>query len=148
MKLVRAGLAFSLLLVVACGGAEPARSPDRAQEAKDPRTIEEALEQIADAQAELGGRPSGPTHDRKDDAPKNEPAPPPAAAPPSAASAPESEKATMAVDVCQSPCRAFVSMKRAVEALCRLAGDSDDRCLKARRTLEDSTTRVASCHCS
>jgi hypothetical protein len=48
---------------------------------------------------------------------------------------------------CQTGCRAIASMRRAVAALCRLAGEQDTRCTDARRTLGDSETKVAGCGC-
>jgi hypothetical protein len=38
-------------------------------------------------------------------------------------------------------------MRRSVEALCRLAGDGDARCVDARGTLARSEQRVARCGC-
>jgi hypothetical protein len=39
------------------------------------------------------------------------------------------------------------SMRRAVDAICRLAGESEQRCIDARATLKTSETRVAGCGC-
>jgi hypothetical protein len=49
---------------------------------------------------------------------------------------------------CASPCRALASMKRAVEALCRMTGESDTKCVDARKTLADNVGKTASCKCS
>ncbi|MCW5836148.1 MAG: hypothetical protein KIS78_27350 [Labilithrix sp.] len=127
-------------LAAACGGAEQAaRSPAHEssaapdeREVPEPRTVEEALDQIARAEESL--------HAAK----KSEASAEPSAvdrAPPRAGIGPRSD------DTCGSPCRALASMKRAVDALCRMTGDTDNRCVDARRTLEDNTTRVASCKC-
>jgi type IV secretory pathway VirB10-like protein len=48
---------------------------------------------------------------------------------------------------CESACKAFSSMKRAGDAVCRLAGDSDARCKKARTLVKGSESRVAVCKC-
>lgn len=48
---------------------------------------------------------------------------------------------------CESACKAFSSMKRAGDAVCRLAGDSDPRCKKARTLVKGSESRVAVCKC-
>ncbi|WP_394825228.1 hypothetical protein [Pendulispora albinea] len=52
-----------------------------------------------------------------------------------------------APDPCSTPCRALTSMRRAVEAICRLAGNADARCTDAQKTLAASEQRVASCRC-
>ena len=136
------------LLVAACGGsnmreaAEPSRS-----DAPSPTTIEEAQDQIAEAQARLGG----PTEEKPADKPA--PAPQVTPAPPAAESSDSKKKdeapkgGSVATSPCESPCRAFASMKRAVESLCRMTGETDERCIRARRTLETSTSRVATCLC-
>jgi hypothetical protein len=48
---------------------------------------------------------------------------------------------------CVTGCRAITSMRRAVAAICRLAGEQDGRCTDARKTLGDSETKVAGCGC-
>lgn len=123
--------------------AEPSREGVPA-----PTTIEEAQDQIAEAQARLGGA----TEEKPADKPA--PAPPVTPAPPAAESSGSKKRddgapkgGAIATSPCESPCRAFASMKRAVESLCRMTGETDDRCIRARRTLETSSSRVASCLC-
>lgn len=130
-------------LVAACGGgAPPAKEPREPDVPRTPTTVEEAEEQIARAKAELEGEPRAKTEaDGLSAAP---PPPPPAAESRTAEPSPTGERAEPA---CASPCRAIASMRRAVEALCRLAGESDDRCAGAKRTLEGSEARVAACKC-
>jgi hypothetical protein len=132
---------IAALTAVACGGAAPAKfqSPERgdAETDKDlvvaePRTIEEAEGQIARARATLEGTSKA----AESSAPRAEKAP--------SSDVAREEKA---VDTCGSPCRALASMKRAVEALCRMTGESDTRCVDAKRTLDESSHRVATCHC-
>jgi hypothetical protein len=48
---------------------------------------------------------------------------------------------------CENACKAFASMKRAADAVCRLAGDPDARCKKARTLVKSSEARVAVCKC-
>jgi hypothetical protein len=38
-------------------------------------------------------------------------------------------------------------MRRAVAALCRMTGEEDARCEDAKKTLNESESRVARCHC-
>lgn len=50
---------------------------------------------------------------------------------------------------CRRVCVAIASMRRSVDAVCRLAGGDDDRCSRARSTLDRSEGRVrdAGCGC-
>lgn len=141
-------LLLSTLTAVACGGApEPAaKSPasestkaPKEEELPEPRTVEEAQEQIARAKETLegGGRPLGAAKATTEEATRAAPAPPSAA----------TGREERPDDTCGSPCRALASMRRAVEALCRMTGDTDDRCVDARRTLGENTTRTSSCRC-
>lgn len=49
---------------------------------------------------------------------------------------------------CSRVCRALGSMRRSVDAICRLAGDSDARCKDARGVLDKSGRRVEGAGCS
>jgi hypothetical protein len=140
------------LTVGACGGAAESSPPQAptpsspADVSKDlapsetPRTIEEAESQIARARSMLEGPPkaAAPEANR----PSEAPAPPPKPLRESPAKRDERGE-----DLCHDPCRALDSMRRAVEALCRMTGDADNRCLDARKTLTDSTTRLSTCRC-
>ena len=140
-------LTATAIATAACGGAEPAPAKAPAQETRDsapadevvaePRTIEEAQERIARAQAMLDAD--------SDDRRTLEASPRAPSSSPQGGTAPSARHERE--DACGSPCRALASMKRAVEALCRMTGDTDDRCVEARRTLGESTSRVASCKC-
>jgi hypothetical protein len=122
------------------------------ERSSEPRTVEEAQDQIARARAELAGA----TGQKREFAPPPaSPPPPPPVAPsttpasrPADAAAKAQAESGANADTCQSPCRALASMRRAVVALCRLTGDDDARCLDARKTLTESEARVASCTCS
>ncbi len=144
-----ATVAASLAIAVAACGGAPMSSPKSPAERveADPATVEEAQARIdRDLQALGGGgggsmgltAPAEPAPQKHTDAP-------PAAPPPE----PSSTDADGATDVCASSCRALASMRRSVEVLCRLAGDGDERCTKARSTLSESEARVSSraCRC-
>lgn len=50
--------------------------------------------------------------------------------------------------VCDDACRAFSSLTRAANAVCRLDGNSGTHCQHAKHVLSDAQQRVASCSCS
>jgi hypothetical protein len=49
---------------------------------------------------------------------------------------------------CDQSCKAFLSLERAAAAICRLAGDADSRCTRAKKILEKNRQRMADCACS
>jgi hypothetical protein len=49
--------------------------------------------------------------------------------------------------VCEDACRAFSSLTRAANAVCRLDGNSGTHCTHAKHILADAQQRVASCAC-
>jgi len=49
--------------------------------------------------------------------------------------------------VCENACRAFSSLSRAADAVCRLDGSRGAHCTRAKRIVVDSEPRVASCSC-
>ena len=49
---------------------------------------------------------------------------------------------------CETSCKAFLSLERAAAAICRLAGDADQRCAGAKKTVEKNRQRIAECACS
>lgn len=134
------------LTVAACGGADsaPAKAPASERSTSDhdgfvePQTAEEAQDQIARAKASLEGADKK-AGDARPDAPKA-----PSPQQPQGGAATREERPE---DTCSGPCRALASMRRAVDALCRITGDGDNRCVDAKRTLTESTTRVSSCRC-
>lgn len=163
--------AICLASLAACGGGSPdAKSPQSVSREQEttvtPTTVEEAEQQIAAAKAELG-RATGASGALPVDSPKTgattaptapmEPQPSADSRPPRMSSEPNTESQHSAGarkagpggnDRCASPCRALASMRRAVDALCRmLAGSDDTRCRDAKRTLEDSERVVAPCSC-
>jgi hypothetical protein len=160
MSNARAAHGFFALAVVlvACGGApEAAKSPpaaspatapgasrdeeraDKSEAAAAPRTIAEAQDQIARARAALdSGAPGSSSGETSSSRPSTTSPSPPEPRRPADAPA----------DPCLSSCRALDSMRRAVEALCRMTGDGDDRCVDAKKTLSDSTSRLSTCRCA
>lgn len=48
---------------------------------------------------------------------------------------------------CPRACKAFDSLRRSGDAICRLAGDADARCTRARDVVEKNKSRVAACGC-
>lgn len=48
---------------------------------------------------------------------------------------------------CATACRAFASLGRAATAVCRLAGDEDARCTRAKGIVSEAERRVATCSC-
>ena len=166
------GLAVAASVAAACGGAAPEAAAPRteapaaqAPEAKapeaplgDPSTVEQALDQIAAAKAELAGaRPGAGAVEKADryaPEPQSEPskATAPSAGPARPSTAPRATRPSPAdapagTSSCGSPCRAIQSMRRAVTALCRMTGTDDTRCVDARRTLSESQARIAPCSC-
>jgi hypothetical protein len=158
----------ALALVHGCAAeiapATPAKSVEStpAREEAEPATLEEAQAQLGRALAQLrgvapgtppvagqppivggaGGTATGGTTTTTTTGPA-----------PTATAATEASKAgpttaDQAADSrCVTGCRAIASMRRAVAAICRLAGTEDTRCTDARRTLGDSETKVAGCGC-
>jgi hypothetical protein len=48
---------------------------------------------------------------------------------------------------CDTACRAFSSMTRAADAICRMTSDRDERCTSARKRVRSSAARIAHCGC-
>ena len=48
---------------------------------------------------------------------------------------------------CPNACKAFESLRRAADAVCRLAGDGTERCTKARAIVKASEGRLSACKC-
>jgi hypothetical protein len=147
-------LLVTLPLLAGCGGAAPkgaeAPASSTAPREPEPTTVEEAQAQIDRAKQELAGSARTTTG-----AGATSPStgvtsePPPADA---TGTAPSRHETKVSADEpgpspCASPCRAIASMRRAVTAICRIAGDTDARCEGAKQTLVDSESRVKTCGC-
>ncbi len=131
--------------LAACGGAayeskaptaQPSPSSTQPAPEPEPATIEEANARIEQARSDL------------DQAFHPSQAQPTPSAPPSHVPTPgvEQPSATQS-SPCEHACRAFASMERAVAAVCRLAGEADVKCTRARKVLDDNTARVKACAC-
>jgi hypothetical protein len=128
-------VAVGLAPLAACGGAGAEAKAPTYEMGPEPQTVEEAEAEIERARAELSLTPQAtPTA-----AQSGGTEPRPAAAPEHAGTPSSSE--------CPNLCRAFQSMRRAQSALCRLAGESDERCSEAKKTVADTAARVAYCGC-
>lgn len=163
------------LSLIACSAAQrPAGAPAREAPLT---TLEEAEAELSRAEARLPATVTAPstgdgaapgrhmlTEEKKPaEAPKDKAsaAPPPPPVAPAGAAAPskaardgdrdDRERAADEGDVaptpCQTACRALASMRRAADAVCRIAGDTDARCDGARKRVDAATTRVAHCGC-
>ena len=133
----RSGLALGLLLVtMSCGGAAGREQPATPQQsqpaaplqteagiAPEPASLPEAERALERARSELEEASAG---DAKAD-----------------------REASGGERNCATACRAFASLRRAADAICRLAGPGEQaRCARARGTVTDSERRVAGCGCS
>jgi hypothetical protein len=169
-----ASFASLFLLVAACGKAAPeavapqapveaapsslAGSTEEREQDQEPATLAEAeallekaradLEQLAlneagSAQAPPGAAPAAPPPvstraQEKRAADKADQAAAPAAAP-----APKKEANT-----CETACKAFSSLERASDAVCRLDTEAGGkRCERAKQIREDAARRISSCSC-
>lgn len=50
-------------------------------------------------------------------------------------------------DRCQMACRAFASLARARDAICRIDGQQGERCARANSIVEHHTSKVQACSC-
>ncbi len=64
-----------------------------------------------------------------------------------AAQSPAAGAAASPAPLCENACRAFSSLSRAANAVCRLDGNNGSHCTHAKRVVADSQHRVASCSC-
>jgi hypothetical protein len=130
---------------------QPGALPET-QPATEPRTgldkdedevfasVEDAQSALARAQAELDGLTlSAPARRRPATASAGASTPPA----PKASEAPLTKADTR----CESACKAFASLRRAADGVCRLTSESDARCTKARAIVKQSESRVAACGC-
>jgi hypothetical protein len=128
-----------------------ARSPISAEESALSRDLDDAIAEFERAKAELEGafrQSSNATS--SGDAPKSAPAPArsgASGAPRAQAESKDRAEKKGAETSCQTACRAFASLERAAESVCRLAGPEDGRCTRAREIVTAHASRVASCGC-
>ncbi len=55
---------------------------------------------------------------------------------------------TADADDCATACKAFASLRRAADAICRIAGEETARCGKAREVVAMAEEQIAACACS
>jgi hypothetical protein len=144
-----AALAVAAGFAAGCAAGPPS-SGAKAPAEPEPSTIEEAQAELARARAELG-------LPRSDAQTKDATGTSAATTPPDQLDLRKSEEPDGDRDAtrreagqgagCGSACKAIASMRRAVDAICRMAGESDPRCSDARKTLADSAARVGACGC-
>jgi hypothetical protein len=130
-------------------------------ESSEPATLAEAEQLLERARADLDrlalNEPGAPPATAAGAAAPPAPAPAPAAEPArdkraeksaaadeAEASAPPAKK----VSTCETACKAFSSLERASDAVCRLDADGGQRCQRARQIREDAARRVQSCGCT
>jgi hypothetical protein len=146
--------------LAASGCAAEGGTGAKAAAPPEPTTVEEAQAQLDDARQQIegtlgpaapasaagaaGGGTAVPPATVAPVAPADMPAAPQASV--QSAAPLESEQGAR-TDSCATPCRAIASMRRAVDAICRMAGAQDAGCAKARKTLSDDEARVAPCGC-
>jgi hypothetical protein len=165
-----AGFACLLLLLGACAKAGSEAAPPQApaeaaptslsgaaQEPSEPATLAEAEALLEKARADLEqlalNEPGSPVPATAAGAPA--PTPAPAAAPRA-----EEKRATDKADEadapparkepspCETACKAFSSLERASDAVCRLDTEGGGkRCERAKQIREDAARRVRSCGC-
>ncbi|HKY36972.1 MAG TPA: hypothetical protein VJN18_13595 [Polyangiaceae bacterium] len=164
-----------LLSLAACGRGQEAEAPSTVAPEHDagrksmsgggyaePQTLAEAEELLERARADLDqvalSQPGAPPATAAGAA-----APPPPAAAPAAepAAGKRAEKASAdeaqseaapprarEVSPCETACKAFSSLERASDAVCRLDNEGGQRCRRARQIREDAARRVQGCGCS
>ena len=173
-----AALLLSLAWLAGCAGPQraeapagsPEAAPTAAQDEREPATLAEAEALLEKARGDLdrlalnepGAPPpvtAAPPAAAGAAAPSMVPAPTPHAqaqrADKSAADsasvsdgAAEEAPRTKEVSACETACKAFSSLTRASDAVCRLDCDGGQRCERAKKIREDASRRVASCGCA
>jgi hypothetical protein len=148
---------------VESGGPAPAQPPraesarGRAQATEPPAelyaSIADAEAALARAERELNQALVASTASGGASPKRKAPSSPAAgAAPPSpakpGAAADEEASGDSVANRCAVACRAFGSLRRAADAVCRLAGEADARCKRAQGVVNQSRSRVSACSCS
>jgi len=129
-------VALSAVLGLAAGCAAVGAGAPEAKSVMEPEptTVEQAQAQLERAHEQIEGAPSPP-------------ATPGGGAVAPAPVAPSEATQQTGGSACATACRAITSMRRAVDAICRIAGTADARCTAARKTLSDDEARVVPCGC-
>lgn len=142
--------------------AAPTSAQTKSQE-QEPLTLADAEALLEKARADLDrlalNEPGAPPAAAGAAAPAPAPAKAPALSPPrdearradkSTASAEADSERPQAkeANACETACKAFSSLARASDAVCRLDTDGGKRCERARQIRADASHRVASCGCA
>ncbi len=155
MRRLTALLGPAALFLSACGGAAPPSAPAahapslRAEETY--ASVDDAERGLKQAQTELhaalgpGDLAGAPP--RAEEAPPAEPSRGAPTTAPAPATAPSREAQAQEVAPCATACRAFTSMTRAADTICRLAGSGDERCSRAQRSIEEARSSLRTCVC-
>jgi hypothetical protein len=152
------------------GGAAEPTADQAGQDEREPATLAEAEQLLEKARGDLDrlalnepGQPApvaaAPPAAAGAAAPSTVPMPAPrpeaqradkSAADSSSMSEGRAEEAPRAKEVsaCDTACKAFSSLSRASDAVCRLDTDGGQRCERAKKIREDASRRVASCGCA
>ncbi|MBK7584176.1 MAG: hypothetical protein IPI67_28745 [Myxococcales bacterium] len=119
------------------------RDQPRAEDENQFTSLAEAEAALDRARAELGPAtpPTPGARAKTSETANKKPAKP-------APSGGEAEPLAAGTDRCVSACKAFASLKRAGSAVCRLAGETNERCKRARGIVQESETKVAVCKCA
>ncbi|HEU4404642.1 MAG TPA: hypothetical protein VFS43_05055 [Polyangiaceae bacterium] len=162
MRRTTALLGLLALSLSACGGAAAPQAPGSPADGAPSSlktsddsyaSVDEAEQGLRRAQTELhsalGTAPAGDAAGGAPPPPAAEPAapPPPGPARPPAPPAPKREAQAQEAAPCATACRAFTSMTKAADTICRLAGPSDERCTKAQRSIEEARSSLRTCVC-
>jgi len=158
-----------LCLLAGCGGplaegspatTTPTSAQAPAEEAeREPTTLADAEALLERARADLDrlalNEPGAPPAAPAAGAVAPSAAPTPAPSRDEASRADKSASAEQAApppakeaNTCETACKAFSSLTRASDAVCRLDSDGGKRCERARQIREDASHRVASCGCA
>jgi hypothetical protein len=110
------------------GDVEERKKRELLEAAPEPSTLEEAERAFADSKKELDEL-VGPLPGEKLTGVK----------PPAPLAAGDTR--------CPRACQAFDSLRRSGDAICRLAGERDQRCTRARELVKQNESRVSICAC-
>lgn len=134
--------------------SESSRQTPISAESAGPLTLDQAVAEFERAKTELEGALRLSANATSGSGAPGAGAAAPARARPSSppratADAPKdrAEKKAQSETSCQTACRAFASLERAADSVCRLAGPKDARCTRAQEIVTAHTPRVASCGC-
>ncbi|RYZ06736.1 MAG: hypothetical protein EOO73_14385 [Myxococcales bacterium] len=129
------------------GGSVPGAPAAALAAEPEPQDLAEAEAMLEKARAELDLLTGSAAPPSVAGAAAPAPAPAPGGAAESRAEAADAGSAAKAEDPCQRACRAFSSLARASDAVCRLDARGGERCERARQMRSDASQRVAACGC-